>query len=62
MDTQGRQSPPAEEQSNEQVGQASSGKTSDAQEKPAGTDNLTSNPKGPLDDAVTEKFAKSKSS
>jgi len=58
-----RQSPPPETQSDRQTGQPASGQgTDDASNKQqtnkTGLENLTSNPTGPMDKAVEEKFAK----
>ncbi|KAJ9132472.1 hypothetical protein NKR23_g11256 [Pleurostoma richardsiae] len=60
----GGQSPPPERQSGPQLHEApASGHGTDNASKKeetnkSGLENLSSNPKGPLDDAVTEKFAK----
>ncbi|KAF6816389.1 hypothetical protein CSOJ01_03012 [Colletotrichum sojae] len=62
---EGRQSPPPERQTGaQQQDPPASGKgTDDATNKEEANkqaiENLSSNPKGPLDDAVKEKFAKS---
>ncbi|RKU49224.1 hypothetical protein DL546_009283 [Coniochaeta pulveracea] len=62
---EGHQSPPPEESSDKQVNKPASGTGTDdssnkEQTNQAALDNLSSNPKGPLDDAVTDKFSKNK--
>ncbi|KAK3316449.1 hypothetical protein B0H66DRAFT_561336 [Apodospora peruviana] len=58
------QSPPPERQSGKQLsdtpgtGQGTDDASNKEQSNKSALDSLTSNPKGPLDDAVTEKFAK----
>ncbi|KAK4665684.1 hypothetical protein QC763_403875 [Podospora pseudopauciseta] len=64
MSDRAAQSPPPEEQSGRQLNDPpASGKgTDDASNKEqtnkSGLENLSSNPKGPMDDEVTKKFAK----
>ncbi|KAI0113133.1 hypothetical protein F4814DRAFT_420651 [Daldinia grandis] len=61
---EGRQSPPPESQTGRQLQEApASGQGTDEAPNKKETmqdqlSNLSSNPKGPLDDAVTEKFSK----
>lgn len=64
-DKEGRQSPPPEQQSDAQIGQASGAKTKDSEKNPEGSKKasqqqretvLESNPKAPLDDEVKTKL------
>ncbi|KAJ4393642.1 hypothetical protein N0V93_002856 [Gnomoniopsis smithogilvyi] len=59
----GRQSPAPEDQSNAQVGQPAGGQGTDSSDNKQSSNKddlsaLSSNPKGPLDDAVKDKFTK----
>ncbi|KAK3945686.1 hypothetical protein QBC46DRAFT_277522 [Diplogelasinospora grovesii] len=63
---EGAQSPPPEQSSGKQLhdvpasGQGTNDTPSNKEQtNKSALDNLTSNPKGPLDDEVTKKFAKS---
>ncbi|KAH0422963.1 hypothetical protein CcaCcLH18_12478 [Colletotrichum camelliae] len=64
MPSEGRQSPPPERQTGAQLqdppasGKGTDDATNKEQVNKEQLENLSSNPKGPLDDAVKEKFAK----
>lgn len=65
---EGRQSPPPEEQSGAQLnsvpasGQGTDDASNKEQTNESGLENLSSNPKGVLDDAVKDKFTKTSDS
>ncbi|KAK4174444.1 hypothetical protein QBC36DRAFT_243312 [Triangularia setosa] len=64
MSERAAQSPPPEEQSGKQLndppasGKGTDDATNKDQTNKTGLENLSSNPKGPMDDEVTKKFAK----
>ncbi|KAK4195756.1 hypothetical protein QBC40DRAFT_288588 [Triangularia verruculosa] len=64
MSERAAQSPPPEEQSGRQLndppasGKGTDDATNKEQTNKTGLENLSSNPKGPMDDEVTKKFAK----